>query len=113
MVSRRGASVCLAVVLACALVGCAASTPSQSSAPAVRTPVASAPVFASPAEARAKILQLEDRRAFDAATLGAAARHTDPSVREHAALAAGRIGDDRGRELATGLLADPAPDVRA
>ncbi len=102
-----------AAALAGSLGGCATPATAPPPSAATATAPASAQTFASPAQARAHLLQLEDRRAFDASTLGAAARHPDAAVRAHAALAAGRIGDDRGRELATGLLADPAPEARA
>ena len=84
-----------------------ASSPSQTGAPAA------VPRFASAPEAHALLLQAEDRRAYDAALLGAAAKSPDASVRSHAALAAGRIGDDRGRALAEGLVSDSAPEVRS
>ncbi|MGH9369811.1 MAG: peptidylprolyl isomerase [Thermoanaerobaculia bacterium] len=98
-----------AAALAVSIFGCQASTAPPS--PAV--PAAPARRFASAAEARALLLQLEDRRAWDASILGVAAKFPDPAVRAHAALAAGRIGDERGRDLLPGMLSDPAPEVRA
>jgi cyclophilin family peptidyl-prolyl cis-trans isomerase/HEAT repeat protein len=67
--------------------------------------------FGSAAEAEAALLQLEDRRAFDASVLTSAARSPDPAVRSRAALALGRIGDSRGRQLLAGLLTDSSPEV--
>ncbi len=64
-------------------------------------------------EAEAALLELEDRRAFDASTLDSAVRSADPAIRARAALALGRIGDARGRALLAGLLSDPSPDVAA
>jgi cyclophilin family peptidyl-prolyl cis-trans isomerase/HEAT repeat protein len=69
--------------------------------------------FASPADAEAALLELEDRRAFDASVLQSAARSSDPVIRARAALALGRIGDARGRPMLESLLADPAPEVQA
>ncbi len=69
--------------------------------------------FAGAAEAEAALLELEDRRAYDASVLYSAARSTDPAIRARAALAAGRIGDPRGRALLAELLNDPAPQVQA
>ena len=91
------------------LVACAASAPPPRTAPAA----AAAPAFASAADARARLLQLEDRRSYDAAALGAASKFPDPAVRAQAALAIGRIGDERGRDLVRGMLADGSPEVRS
>ena len=57
-------------------------------------------------------MSLEDRRAFDAAVLQAAARSEDPEVRARAALAAGRIGDPRGADVVRPLLSDGDGRVR-
>ncbi|MGE5275424.1 MAG: peptidylprolyl isomerase [Acidobacteriota bacterium] len=110
MRSSSGALSLLAAVAA-GFVGCAGASPPPS-APAP-PPAAAVRTFASAGEARALLMQLEDRRSFDASILGAAARHADPSVRARAALAAGRIGDDRGREVVRGMLSDASPDVRS
>jgi cyclophilin family peptidyl-prolyl cis-trans isomerase/HEAT repeat protein len=110
MGSRGAASTLLAAALTGALAGCAASTPAPTAPPPAAPPTRA---FSSPEQARALLLQLEDRRAFDPGILGAAARHSDAGVRAHAALAAGRIGDDRGREIVSGLLSDPAAGVRS
>jgi cyclophilin family peptidyl-prolyl cis-trans isomerase/HEAT repeat protein len=95
------------------LIGCAGSAPPPASAS--RAPASSpapVPAFASAADARARLLQLEDRRSYDAAVLGAASKFPDPAVRAHAVLAAGRIGDERGRDLARAMLSDGSPEVR-
>jgi cyclophilin family peptidyl-prolyl cis-trans isomerase/HEAT repeat protein len=56
---------------------------------------------------------IEDRRAFDQGVLASAASSQDPAIRARAALAAGRIGLDRGESILVPLLADRSPDVRA
>jgi cyclophilin family peptidyl-prolyl cis-trans isomerase/HEAT repeat protein len=93
--------------------GCASSAAPGAPSPNAPPEAAAAPRFASPAEAHSLLLQAEDRRAYDAGLLAAASKSPEESVREHAALAAGRIGDDRARALAEGLLSDPAPGVRS
>ena len=64
------------------------------------------------AEAEPALLSLEDRRAFDARVLEAAVASTQADVRARAALAAGRIGDDRGAAPLRRLLEDPVAEVR-
>jgi hypothetical protein len=64
------------------------------------------------ADAEPRLVALEDRRAFEASTLEAAAASPDAAVRARAALAAGRIGDERASAVLSGLLADRASDVR-
>lgn len=63
-------------------------------------------------EAEPLLLALEDRRAFDAPALSAAASSAEAPVRARAALALGRIGDERAAPHLKALLSDPAPDVR-
>ena len=94
------------------LVACAGPAPAPVSTPSTAA-VSPAPSFASSADARARLMQIEDRRAFDAALLAAAAKSSDPGIRAHAALAAGRIGNSQGRELVRGMLSDTAPEVRS
>ena len=114
MRSKSGAWSLLALVAASiGLVACAGSAPPpKGPSPAAAASPVAAPAFASAADARARLLQLEDRRSYDAAALGAAARFPDPAVRAHAALAIGRIGDERGRDVVRGMLADGSPEVR-
>jgi cyclophilin family peptidyl-prolyl cis-trans isomerase/HEAT repeat protein len=69
--------------------------------------------FAGAAEAETALLELEDRRAFDASVLHSAVRSPDPAIRARAAFALGRIGDARGRSLLAELLNDPTPEVQA
>ncbi len=109
MRSKIGLRAILSAAVA-ALTACAGSTPPPA---APSTPPPPARTFASVSDARAHLLQLEDRRSYDASVLSSASRHPDPSVRAHAALAAGRIGDERAQELVEGMLGDAAPEVRA
>lgn len=60
----------------------------------------------------AQFLALEDRRFFDANLLDAATRDREATTRARAALALGRIGDDRASALIGRLAADPAAEVR-
>jgi cyclophilin family peptidyl-prolyl cis-trans isomerase/HEAT repeat protein len=76
-------------------------------APALRAP------DAAPADARAALLRLEDRREYDAGALAAAAASGDAAVRRRAALAAGRLRDARALPLLGRLLADADTGVAA
>jgi cyclophilin family peptidyl-prolyl cis-trans isomerase/HEAT repeat protein len=102
-------------VLVLAPLSCAGPPPPPPAGGPQGAPVpAKVPVrFASPNEADASLLSLEDRRAFDEATLSSAARAPEPSIRAHAALAVGRIGDERGRDILRLLVTDKSADVRA
>jgi cyclophilin family peptidyl-prolyl cis-trans isomerase/HEAT repeat protein len=101
-------------VLALSFLRCAGSTsPAQATGPAPVQPPRGAPRFATPAEAETALVEVEDRRAFDLGVLSAAAAASDSQTRARAALALGRIGDDRGGPLLRSLLADKSPDVRA
>lgn len=110
--SQRGACLLLAAAAAVSITRCAGPSPATPATSAAPVPTPSRR-FASASEARALLLQLEDRRAYDAPVLSGAARFPDPVVRARAALAAGRIGDARGRDLVVELLKDPTPEVRA
>ncbi|HSS44814.1 MAG TPA: HEAT repeat domain-containing protein, partial [Thermoanaerobaculia bacterium] len=79
--------------------------PTPAKAPATR--------FSSPAEAEATLLALEDRRRFDEPTLSSAARAPESSTRARAALALGRIRDERGSDLLRSLVTDRSAEVRA
>ncbi|HEU5248579.1 MAG TPA: HEAT repeat domain-containing protein [Thermoanaerobaculia bacterium] len=68
--------------------------------------------FAGPDDAEAALIELEDRRSFDASTVESAARSTDPAIRARAAIAIGRIGDPRGRGLIVALLSDREAEVQ-
>jgi cyclophilin family peptidyl-prolyl cis-trans isomerase/HEAT repeat protein len=92
--------------------GCAHRAANPAEPAAAPTPVA-ARASASLAEAEPTLMALEDRRAFDAATLDAAASSRDAAVRARAALAFGRIGDARAAAPLGRLLADSSPEVRA
>jgi cyclophilin family peptidyl-prolyl cis-trans isomerase/HEAT repeat protein len=120
---RRSLGALGAVVLSLAASRCASHRPTAAPAPAAATPEAAAaptpaptPVpagrFRSLAEAEPALLALEDRRAFEPAVLDAAAASPDPEVRARAALAEGRIGDERAAPSLRRLLEDPAPSVR-
>src|SRR5262249_14395460 len=50
--------------------------------------------------------RIEDRRDFDAATLGRIAASKHPELRRRAALAIARLYDPRGRELLRGMRSD-------
>ena len=76
-------------------------------------PPVAASRFASFAEAEAALVELEDRRAFSQGLLASAAAAPDPAIRARAALAVGRIGDERGGPLLHPLLSDKSGQVRA
>ena len=61
----------------------------------------------------AQLLQLEDRREFDLASLQRAAQDPDTLLRTEAAVAIGRIGDHAGVPMLLTLLNDPDTTVRA
>ena len=109
--SRAWSLPAAALVVFAASIRCG-SAPSSTDAPVIR-PSAPARTFAGALEAQAALLELEDRRAYDASTLESTARSTDSAIRSRAALALGRIGDPRGRPLLVALLADSSRDVRA
>ncbi len=90
------------------LLRCAGPAP-----PAPAAPPAAASRFASFGEAETALVELEDRRAFDQGLLASAAAAPDPAIRVRAALAAGRIGDERGGPLLQPLLSDKSGQVRA
>lgn len=64
-------------------------------------------------EALAGVLAAEDGRRYDGAALDRGARHPEPAVRRHAALAMGRIGDQRATPTLLELLEDPDSGVQA
>lgn len=88
--------------------GCAAGAAREE--PAARPPVY---LDAGDVDALATLLRLEDRREFDASTLGVIARSGTPEVRRRAALAIGRLRDPGGVSLLAPLLADPDTAVAA
>jgi cyclophilin family peptidyl-prolyl cis-trans isomerase len=61
----------------------------------------------------ARILAIEDGRAFDTDRLAALARHEAPVVRRWAVRAVGRLRDPRGIPIVHAALEDPDPEVRA
>ena len=63
-------------------------------------------------EAVARLLEMEDRRQWDAPHANAAAESADAVLRERAALAAGRIRPDDAPALLKRLLSDLEPRVR-
>jgi cyclophilin family peptidyl-prolyl cis-trans isomerase/HEAT repeat protein len=96
------------------LVRCAAPAPPAPGGPAAAAaPPAASTRFASLAQAEAALVEIEDRRAFDRGLLASAATATDPAIRARAALAIGRIGDDRGASLLRPLVSDKSGPVRA
>jgi HEAT repeat protein len=68
--------------------------------------------MASLSEAEPVLVSIEDRRFYDAAVLDAALASPDSAVRARAALAAGRIGDEKAAGLLSRAFLDPSPDVR-
>lgn len=113
----------IAVSAAALTAGCAGTRPTVSPTPtpaAQRTPAATPtppPPRATPlptgADARAFLLELEDRRSFSEPLLSGLAASSEAPLRARTALALGRIGDLRGEAILAGLLKDPAPEVRA
>src|SRR5262245_56437035 len=114
MISRKRWNLVCLLLAASLLCRCATSPSAPASGqPAAPPPSTAAPRWASPTDAEADLLALEDRRAYDSEILSAAARSSEPATRARAALAIGRIADDRGRPLLRDLLKDAAPEVRA
>ncbi|HEX7254227.1 MAG TPA: murein transglycosylase, partial [Thermoanaerobaculia bacterium] len=79
---KRWNLVCL-LLAAASLSRCASgpSAPPSGRTAAAPAPSAAPPRWASPADAEADLLALEDRRAFDSETLTAAARSSEPATR--------------------------------
>ncbi len=102
-----------AALLAATQLRCAGAAPPSAAPRSVPPPPSGAPRFASFDDAEAALVTIEDRRAFDQGVLASAASSQDPAIRARAALAAGRIGLDRGESILVPLLADRSPDVRA
>jgi len=109
----RFAAAAAALAVASAF-GCAGRNPPPNAPPpappAGGTPAPAAAPAAAPTEAR--LLELEDRRAFDGGVLSAAASDPSPETRARAALALGRIGDERAVPLLRGLAGDSSAEVR-
>ncbi|HEY1250494.1 MAG TPA: peptidylprolyl isomerase [Thermoanaerobaculia bacterium] len=81
-------------------------TPSAEAPAPVPSPAAPGPVT------EARLLELEDRRLFDAGVLGAEAADPGPAARARAALALGRIDDERAVPLLRKLAGDSSSEVR-
>lgn len=94
-------------------IGCATRSSAPPAAPGAPTtaPPPSARSTFSDEEAEPRFLALEDARVFDAAWLAAAAAAGE-HARERAALALGRIGDERAAALLVPLLGDASARVR-
>src|SRR5207245_3895874 len=95
-------------LFAAALGGCRRQS-SRPSPPAEAAPRLTA-TAASWEDVRA-VLVREDERRVDA-SLSAATRSPDPTLRQRAAWALGRIGSPSGEAPLLGLLSDPDPSVR-
>lgn len=95
---------------ALSIVGCAGTSTGPAEPGRLPTPTRR---FASDAEAEAALLQAEDRRAWDEGLLASAAQSPEAAVRARAALAIGRIGDERGGAILVRLFSDRSPDVRS
>jgi cyclophilin family peptidyl-prolyl cis-trans isomerase/HEAT repeat protein len=93
--------------------GCASNPPAARPSAAEEKPAAAPSRAISLAEGEPELLALEDRRAFDLSTLDSAARSADVALRARAALALGRIADERGRPFLAGLLSDAEASVRS
>jgi cyclophilin family peptidyl-prolyl cis-trans isomerase/HEAT repeat protein len=120
---RRGVGALGAAFLVAGAVSCAHGTsapalpetpPVSATAPsptaaATPTPI---PAYAALSEAEPALVWAEDRRAYDAPILSAAAASARPDVRARGALALGRIGDGRAVEPLRQLLGDASPAVR-
>lgn len=112
--TSRGRSFLAALALASMLARCASSpAPVRGRAASASPASAQVPAFSSTAEAEAALLELEDRRAFDERVLGSAASAAEPGTRARAALAVGRIRNERGNDLLRRLLADRSEEVRS
>jgi mono/diheme cytochrome c family protein len=99
---RRGSRVLGLVVALAGLARCASHPPPPPRADSDFPPPAAAAPLRAPErleDAESALLALEDRRAFDEPALAAAARSPDPRIRARAALALGRIGDERASRL--------------
>ncbi|HYW07955.1 MAG TPA: peptidylprolyl isomerase [Longimicrobium sp.] len=98
---RRAALAALVVAA-----GCAPAAPAGTASP--RPAARSVDV-----DATARLLRIQDRREYDAATLELAATSPNPGTRRRAALAAGQIHDRRALPLLARLLADTDTSVAA
>lgn len=113
MTSRgRGVLGAAALAAALAIPGCAGSSAGPAG-PAEERPVAPSRRFASTSEAEAALLEAEDRRSWDEGLMASAAHSSEGAVRTRAALAIGRIGEERGGAMLTRLLSDTSRDVRS
>lgn len=102
------------VAAASVLVRCAGTSPAPLAGRPEPAPAKAAlPRFVSLAEAEAALLELEDRRAFDELILTAAAKAPEAEIRARAALAAGRISDERGVGILRQLVSDKSSRARA
>jgi cyclophilin family peptidyl-prolyl cis-trans isomerase/HEAT repeat protein len=110
MTSRHTWSLVAVLLGAATLVRCGSAPASAPGGPP--PPTAPPRTFVGAAEAEAALLELEDRRAFDASTLESASRSADPTIRARAALALGRIADARGRASLVSLFSDPSAEVQ-
>lgn len=71
------------------------------------------PLLAADIDDIATLLRLEDTRTFDAAVLGKLIAADHPEVRRRAIVSVGRIANDQGRALLTGLHGDTDPVILA
>ena len=112
----RRALVALGAVMVSVAAGCASKPPAGAPHAGVPSPPPAPgpalPSMTSLAQAEPGLVALEDRRAFEEPLLHAAASSPDAAVRARAALAAGRIGDDRAAKTLERLLKDGSPEVR-
>lgn len=113
---RERRAVCALAVFAGLAFGCASRNPPPNPTPAPPpSPAVTPPPSAAAASGRSPeevLLALEDRRFFDAAVFETAPRLADARVRARAALALGRIGDERAAPLLSRMLEDASAEVR-
>jgi cyclophilin family peptidyl-prolyl cis-trans isomerase/HEAT repeat protein len=95
-----------------AVAGCTAPAPRKPAEPPAERPAPPRPRFPTLESCEPTLVRLEDRRAFDPGLFESMAASPDPAARAMAALAMGRIGDERAEPLLRSLLADASPEVR-
>jgi cyclophilin family peptidyl-prolyl cis-trans isomerase/HEAT repeat protein len=111
---RNGGRALGAVLLSTgAVAGCTAPAPRKLAVePPAQRPAPPPPRFPTLASCEPTLVRLADRRAFEPGLFQSIAASPDPSARAMAALAMGRIGDERAESLLRSLFGDASPEVR-